>query len=231
MSWRLAKSIEILRNQLNKQYPNRDKTSDGGIGDTSHAHTSSDHNPNDAGVVCAYDIDTDLNGNINAHDLADYMRLHRHPDLKYIISNKRICSPRDGWAWRVYGGADPHTSHIHISVGVGSDGKSEQPYDDMFLWDIGNGADNNGNYETKVVKVKATDIEYAIVKVKTGTNGAGQTIIRLSRGGLIMIGHAWMGNSAKGLSCAFEQKDDNQYAINVEGAPGAYTISVNVAFA
>lgn len=31
---------------------------------------------------------------------------------------------------RNYTGSDPHTSHIHVSVGVGSDGQSTQPYDD-----------------------------------------------------------------------------------------------------
>ena len=133
MGWRLAYSLETLRKQLNEAYPGRDKTSDGTIGDTSHSHTASDHNLNAQGVVCAMDIDNDLSDNFSAHDLAEIMRVNRHPDLKYIISKDRICSARDNWVWRKYTGYR-HDKHIHVSVGVGRDGQSKQPYDDKDLW-------------------------------------------------------------------------------------------------
>ena len=52
MTWRLARSLETLRAQINRIAPNRSKVSDGTIGDAKHASRSSDHNPwaKDGGV-------------------------------------------------------------------------------------------------------------------------------------------------------------------------------------
>lgn len=146
-NWRTAYSIDQLRAELNAEHPHRDKSSDGAIGDTSHASSASDHNPNAHGVVCAFDIDVDLDGT-NDNDggvaiaqLVERMRTRPHPDVKYVIFNRRMFSryPAHGvppFTWRAYGGADPHTSHVHVSVGVGSDGHSEQPYDDRDSWGV-----------------------------------------------------------------------------------------------
>lgn len=136
MEWRLAYSLEILRNQVNDAYPNRSKISDGTIGDASHQAVPSDHNPNTDGVVCALDITHDP-AHMNAHDLADELVQKPHPDCKYVISNYRIAGPFTGWNWGYYDGIDPHDTHIHISVGVGPDGQSKQPYDDKTNWNIG----------------------------------------------------------------------------------------------
>lgn len=133
---RLANSLVRLRDQVNAAYPGRDKASDGWIGDAAHRASASDHNPNSAGVVCALDIDTDLGGGDNAHNLADRLRANRHPDLKYIISNRRICGAWTGWAWVTYFGSNPHTNHIHVSVGRGNDGSSMPPYDNTADWAI-----------------------------------------------------------------------------------------------
>lgn len=137
---RLANSLVRLREQVNAKYPGRDKASDGWIGDAAHAASASDHNPNAAGVVCALDIDTDLGGGDNAHALADRLRVNRHPDLKYIISNRRICGAWTGWAWTPYFGSNPHTNHIHVSVGRGNDGQSQPPYDNTTDWAISGAA-------------------------------------------------------------------------------------------
>lgn len=139
MSWRLAKSLIVLREQINEAYPTRDKTSDGSIGDDSHDDRASDHNPNRERVVCAIDIDHDPDNGLDAHLLADHLRVNRHPNLKYIISDKRIASSRDNWVWRKYTGSNPHKQHIHISVGRGKTGSSEPPYDDETLWNISTG--------------------------------------------------------------------------------------------
>lgn len=139
MAWRLAHSLDTLRTQVNQAYPNRNKASDGTISDAAHAATATDHSPNPQGVVCALDITHSPQTGFDAHALADRLRVNRHPNLKYIISNRRIAGDWTGWNWRSYSGSNPHDKHIHISVGRGPDGKSTQPYDDRVQWNIKGG--------------------------------------------------------------------------------------------
>lgn len=133
MAWRPAYSLSTLKSQLDATYPGWLFL--GFIGDQSHASVPSDHNPNASGVVCALDIGP--GGGLNIHALADSIAGNRHPNLKYIISNRRILGAWTGWKWAYYAGSDPHDTHIHISVGVGPDGQSTQPYDDTIKWNIG----------------------------------------------------------------------------------------------
>lgn len=137
---RLANSLVKLRDQVNAAYPNRSKASDGWIGDAAHAASASDHNPNGAGVVCALDITNSPQTGLDIHALADRLRVNRHPNLKYIISNRRICGAWTGWNWWPYNGSNPHSAHAHFSVGQGNDGQSQQPYDDTSNWNIGGSA-------------------------------------------------------------------------------------------
>jgi hypothetical protein len=115
----LSKSAETLRRQINSTFPDRDKRSDGWIGDSRHAATKSDHNPAaPTGVVRAIDVDSDLGGAANnAHYLANQLRILGKTDkrISYVIFNKKIASRILFWKWRKYSGIDPHTSHIHIS--------------------------------------------------------------------------------------------------------------------
>lgn len=225
MGWRLAKSLVTLRDQLNNVYPNRSKASDGTIGDSSHAASSSDHNPNAQGVVCAFDITHDPANGFDAGKFVEIQRANPHPNLKYMIFNGRIYSRIYGWTSRPSSG---HYKHVHVSVGVGRDGKSVQPYDDTIAWNINS---QPIQQESAGVKVKATDIEYVTVKVQTGSNGAGYKDIQLSKDGLTVVGHGWVGSSSKGLACAVQSLGGSKYRIGVEGAPGAFEISVNVSFA
>jgi hypothetical protein len=57
-------------------------------------------------------------------------------DCKYVISNRRIAGVFSNWEWQEYDGSDPHTNHMHVSVGQGGDGKSIPPYDDTDEWTI-----------------------------------------------------------------------------------------------
>lgn len=123
MSWRLAKSLEELRKQVNTRAPERSKASDGSIGDAAHASRSSDHNPwvkdEAIGVVTAIDITHDPAGGCDSYELAQSLLDSRDVRIKYIISNGRIASGPDGpspWTWRKYTGTNPHSHHVHISV-------------------------------------------------------------------------------------------------------------------
>jgi len=132
MAWRNAYSLDTLIGQLNASYPGWLFL--GTKGDSAHQAVASDHNPNSAGVVTALDIG--LGGGLKIHELADRLASSPQPDLKYIISNKRIAEWQNGFKWRAYNGSDPHDTHIHVSVGRGADGQSVQPYDDKVNWNI-----------------------------------------------------------------------------------------------
>jgi len=126
MSWRIAKSLEKLRMQLNALYPNRSKVSDGGIGNAEHASRESDHNPwvkdsKGQGVVTARDFTFDDNPadgiGIDGQSLVDCLVANRDPRIKYIIWNRRIISSKQSpWVWRKYTGKNAHKHHVHISV-------------------------------------------------------------------------------------------------------------------
>lgn len=131
-TWRLARSLDTLRAQINKLAPARSKISDGTIGDTAHSARTSDHNPDANGVVHAIDITHDPAGGIDGQALGEALSASRDPRIKYIISNRRICAGKDGpspWQWRPYDGTNPHTHHVHISV-------RDVSADDASAWDF-----------------------------------------------------------------------------------------------
>lgn len=124
----LSKSAKQLREQIDDSYPDRDRKSDGWIGDAKHAATKSDHCPDAKnGCVRALDIDADLASHKSeASYLADQIRAYgkKHGRISYVIYNKRIASPILNWRWRAYKGSNPHTSHIHISFSSKADNDS-----------------------------------------------------------------------------------------------------------
>ena len=117
---RLSNAAEQLRSEINAKYPNRDKRSDGWIGDTVHSARKSDHNPDKNGWVRAVDIDSDLVKGSSKESwlLAENIKmiaLKGDKRISYIIHQQRIASSKQNWVWRVYKGSNPHISHIHIS--------------------------------------------------------------------------------------------------------------------
>lgn len=118
--WRVARSLNILLDQLNALAPRRNKASDGSIGDTNHQNRASDHNPwYGPGIVTARDFTHDPAGGLSCHDVANTLAAYRDPRVKYVIWNRRIMSGNPGpspWVWRAYSGTNPHTSHLHLSV-------------------------------------------------------------------------------------------------------------------
>ena len=117
---KLCKAGVQLRQQIDDAFPNRDRASDGWIGDVRHAArtSGSDHNPTLDGWVRAIDIDADLRSHKSeAFDLADQLRLLARFDkrISYIIFAGKIASWRRNYKWRKYTGINPHDKHIHIS--------------------------------------------------------------------------------------------------------------------
>lgn len=111
----------VLRESINRHFPDRDKTSDGWLGDSRHQLRASDHNLDPStGVVRAIDVDKDLSGTAKpdfASDLADQIRLCGKSDsrISYVIFRGQIASAKKSWAWRPYVGINRHDHHIHIS--------------------------------------------------------------------------------------------------------------------
>jgi hypothetical protein len=120
----------VLRSEVNDRWPIRDKTSDGTLGNASHAAGSSDHNPDARGVVCAIDFDEDLTLPAGAYpsfrpgerarELADELVANAKagltPQLYYVIYEGKIYSRTYGFRARDYSGANPHDHHVHVSV-------------------------------------------------------------------------------------------------------------------
>lgn len=132
MAWRLARSLEQLRRQIDAAYPGRSKASDGTIGDAAHSKRKSDHNPDADGTVDALDITHDPANGLDIQVLCDALVASRDPRISYIICNGKIISGRKGpspWQPRRYRGANPHDKHIHISV-------LDEGQDDERPWNI-----------------------------------------------------------------------------------------------
>lgn len=132
MSPILTPALGALRHGFDVASPNRDRTTDGWIGDAAHQVEVSGHNPDDTpGVraeysdadtipeVRAIDVDTDLRATFTMQDCIDKI-LDTPTDLarlSYIIFNRREWTRRNGWdkAGVLYLGSDPHTNHAHFS--------------------------------------------------------------------------------------------------------------------
>jgi hypothetical protein len=120
MSWKLSKAAAQIREQLDDNYPERSRKSDGTLGDARHSARKSDHNPDANGWVRAIDFTADLGVSIDeTADLVEQIRKYakraKKKRISYIIYNGRIASPILNWKWRKYRGSNPHKAHFHIS--------------------------------------------------------------------------------------------------------------------
>ena len=129
MGWVLTKGLQHLRDQVNAAFPDRDKASDGTVGDLAHQVGTSGHNPDLTGraeykdgdsldEVRAWDMDSDLRmPGVTAQQLVDRIRALPGVStvLRYMIYNHKIYRSSNGWAAEDYDGPSPHTEHIHFS--------------------------------------------------------------------------------------------------------------------
>lgn len=128
---RLCDAGVTLRDQVNKKWPNRDKSSDGWIGDAAHAANEgwgtngkgSYHNPDPNGIVHAIDIDnsfgpgwkTGSTAKEFAEQLATYCRQGKDGGrIAHIVYDGQVASATaNNWYFR--GSGYGHFHHIHIS--------------------------------------------------------------------------------------------------------------------
>ena len=116
----LCKAGQQLREQIDDSFPDRDRKSDGWIGDAAHSNRKSDHNPDSSnGIVRAIDVDKDFDSRPSTGAyLADQIRLCAKAGdkrISYVIFSGKIASSKRAWRWRAYDGINQHNHHIHIS--------------------------------------------------------------------------------------------------------------------
>src|SRR5689334_20890072 len=130
-SWILVPCLVKLRSEFNAIAPDRDKSSDGSVGDTAHQNSQSDHNPDETGnvpirdadkvnEVHAIDVDVDLRvPGLSMEKVVQFLltrcRSGAEKRLRYIIYNRRIWSASTGWRQQAYTGANAHDHHAHFS--------------------------------------------------------------------------------------------------------------------
>lgn len=117
MSWRAARSVRAALAEASRRYPGRNRVHDGTVGDLAHSARASDHNPDERGVVLAFDLTHDPARGCDAHALVRAAVDRRDPRIKYAISQGRIWSAaKADQGWRRYTGANRHDKHAHVSV-------------------------------------------------------------------------------------------------------------------
>lgn len=128
MNWYVDHGLEVLIQQVKSKYPG---IVVGTIAD-SHHKPPSDHIPEADGSVDAADFM--LGSHFSKSDgdwLVGKLVEHRDPRIAYIIWQRRIISATvSPWVWRPYGGSDPHTGHVHLSV-------NDKHTTDTREWDLG----------------------------------------------------------------------------------------------
>lgn len=150
-TWELVRCLESLRDEINELAPDREKYTDGSVGDSSHSGSSSDHNPDETGItpnedaddineVHAIDVDKDLRKAGWSMSRVTEIIVTRHRTgqdnrLQNVIWNRRIASRSWGWTWRSYGGPNAHTEHAHFSARYGS-GTTGNPENNTRPWGL-----------------------------------------------------------------------------------------------
>lgn len=182
MTWRVARSLDQLLEQLNTAHPDRSKVSDGGIGNAEHASRESDHNPwiqlAGVGIVSARDFTHDPE---HGADMALLPRvLMADPRAKYAIFEDLFYDRVNGvLRVRPYPLVNPartnkHDHHLHLSVE-----DDVALFDDTRPWAL--------TQEDDLTPAQASALTEILANAKA-TNGAVAALnvaIRDPRGGLV----------------------------------------------
>ncbi|WP_327029701.1 hypothetical protein OG989_04045 [Micromonospora sp. NBC_01740] len=114
MAWYLNRALTGFRAAVNAAYPNRDKASDGTIGDAAHKAGTSDHNEDPDGSVDAWDMDVDLRSDNDAAAIERLKKVFQaHPAARYWIHDGQIAHRSTGWRRERYTGSNRHDKHVH----------------------------------------------------------------------------------------------------------------------
>lgn len=164
--WKEAKSLQQLEKEIQEYFPG---TTTWEIGDADHQDDWSDHNPNVCcDVVCAKDVLSDDGLNLQA--FVDHLITNPHPNLRYVIYNRKIYQRKNNFEPEDYHGPNAHKGHVHVSVGNGPDGRSTSGYDSTASWKIKNLKDGKPSKPTTPSKPS------------TGTGTLGDKMPQLKRG-------------------------------------------------
>lgn len=190
--WRLTHGLDHLRSSVNARWPDRDKASDGAIGDAAHQASVSGHNPDDtAGSTPEWSGDSDGTAEVRAWDMDDDLgepgttaqmlvdHLRRLPGfasvVRYMIYNRTMYHSRDGFAPTPYIGSSPHTEHIHFS-GAWSNAADENTAFDYRLDEVGDMALTDDDLD----KVEARVL--ALLRNADGKRAIGQAVFQYDPG-------------------------------------------------
>src|SRR5262245_52942512 len=123
MAWQAAPSVRRGLEEATARWPERNRASDGIIGDAAHSSRPSDHNPDPRGIVHAFDLTHDPDGGPDCNQLAEHLRAVRDPRIRYVIWSGRLYRGpwsdavldrrAAAWIWEPYRGVNPHTKHMH----------------------------------------------------------------------------------------------------------------------
>lgn len=110
-----APACEAALTQATALWPTRNRATDGICAGPNHHPV--DPNFDEHAVGEAFDLTHDPMAGCDTYRLAEQLRERNDPRVKYVISNRQIWNPTvEPWHWRPYGGPDPHTSHVHVSI-------------------------------------------------------------------------------------------------------------------
>jgi hypothetical protein len=117
-----ALACKALLAQATERWPNRSRRSDGICPSAAHSavNPTSDHERGNA-----VDLTHDPANGPHAHNWARELVARRDPRVTYVISNGEIANSTSvagfpPWTWRRYNGANPHTTHAHVSIKSGA---------------------------------------------------------------------------------------------------------------
>lgn len=217
--WRLAKSIDRLKDEIEAAYPG---TIVWTIGDEDHQSGYSDHNPNVCcDVVCAADVKG--NAGLDLDDFVRHLLANPHPNLRYVIYKRKIYQRKNGFKAEDYHGKNAHADHVHVSTGNGPDGRSTTNYDNgSTSWRIASiGKTPSKPSQPSKPSTPTTKLGDKMPTIQRGNKGSR---VRMLQGLLIAWGHDIRVDGIFGPKTeAAVRKFQGKYAKPVDGIAGPIT--------